>query len=374
MLRYSRELKDNYFSRAVLRLGVLFTLLFLASCASFVSPSRVQPTDLEGKIKELQTFHREELGVASRMKVIGHGAGSFRHYPMDLVSSTKDKGVRGNNGLFTRAKALPVSDLIRNAFEKYGLDAVEIDVQVPPKARGRDGKTARAFIMHNTPKWDAVSRPNLAAEYMQKNSLESVLQEFVKHGYHQGKVLYLELKSTAECQKGRPLSKKCQHYIDTVSDIIQPFLGADYSKERSWLRLISFSPYMLSSIRNSLEGNASSNTRYELIVGYTRDWIWGTNWIKACLAQSKGPVPEFNQTMKNFIINNTFIDRVWFSVKGIRNPGNEFAEVIRSRKETESPLEMNVAVYDVGNAKYRRRLREAKLPISSIMLDIDEPQ
>ena len=357
--------------------AALFAMGWLSGCNSLVSPSRIPSADLQKKTDVLQKLHKSEIGAKENVMVIGHGAGSFRYYPMRPASNKKDKGVEGNNWVFHPAEADKVSTLITRAFEEYELDAVEIDVQVPAEkisaGTSDGGESAKAFVMHDSPDWDAVVKQDSTWAYMQENSLEAVLADFVKQEYHLNKVLYLELKSPRECQV-KALTEACRHYVDTVVDIISPYLSASYAKDQLWLRLVSFSPYMLSAAYAGLDDTEKTRVGFEFIAGYSKDWLWGSNGIKAALAQTKGDVPEFDSSMKKFITESIFINRVWFSVKGMRDPRKEFIDVVESREKSGASIEMSVAVYDVGGGRYRSKLSGSGLPITSILIDIDEPR
>lgn len=139
-----------------------------------VSPERIKKPVLSGEIKKLKDICKSQPGSCNSadLRIIGHGAGSFRHYAMDV---TYDGGIEGNNRLLHIEKAENVNDLMDQVFANKDINAIEIDVHVPLLSHplcDDVGKGNCAFVMHNKPKWDVLDTPDSEAyEYMKKKYL-----------------------------------------------------------------------------------------------------------------------------------------------------------------------------------------------------------
>ena len=384
-------------------LSIIITAVFiLGGCCFgnpdfFVSPSRVTNVDSlklerEKLLKICQSMPGDSCD-SKALEIIGHGAGSYRHYAMDFSNNGKPEG---NNWYYIKhARAINTINLIEETFSTRYVDAVEIDAQIPPQdhpfcieqKRKNQGCT---FIMHNEPEsWDeltAIARPD-AYRYMQNNTTHEVVQYFANNSRKDEKRLYLEIKSSLRCMKPTALpldaEKECLKPGIQVAREIQDIIknSASIDGKSNWLTVVSFSASALQAFRYELEkSNLHEDVGYGLIAGYDEKGWFG---IKECLAQCKGPVPEFSDGMKEFTYKTPWLDRVWFSTKGIVDPGIVFKPIVDKRKSvckalngsTCKPLKFSVSTYDVPPSRLKKVLVKSEggftLPLSSMMIDID---
>lgn len=353
---------------------------------NLVSPSRINDAQLSNAIDRIKAFHHLLNPAVDSLEVIGHGAGSFRHYPMNYQAGHRLTGgkkgmVHGNHYLCSAAQAKPIAELMEQAFREYQLDAVEIDVHLP------DGNHALAdcygYVIHDKLRWDKIQPHDAAYNYLQQNRLDKVLSHFINQGFYRSKVLYLDLKVDADCQilpeTACSISNhRCHHYPRAIANIVKPFLSGEYQSDSGepWLRLVSFSPHTLSSLYKHLHENERNNLSFGVIAGYQNRWIWPFKGIKKYAANSKGPVPLLDNGFLAFIEQTPWLDRVWFSTKGLDNPVTIFQSVNKTRAGSGySALKYSVAHYDVKPKSYRKKLsnvgHDAALDIVSFMVDID---
>ncbi len=352
--------------------------LFLGGCCfgnptPIVSPGRVGPDHLSGEIVKLKSFCKklpDGKCDKNRLEIIGHGAGSFRHYPIDI---TKKGKIVGNDG----AKVHSFAELMKSAFDDRDLTAIEIDAQLPPHINHKlhtDNNPNTSFVMHNTPNWNKLTQKDQpdAFNYLQKNTLPIVLKEFISKGYHQkGKKLYLELKATNECAHPGDTRHQCTDAPSRVARDIQTILKLPDANSHQWLTVISFSASVLETLREKLGEQYQNKIGYALVAGYDKDGLFS---MKAKLAQCKGDVPKFDHTMKTFVATRAWISNIWFSTKGISNPAKEFESLVQMRQKIhpDIPLKFIVASYDRNWNGFEKSIREFPYPLVSIMIDIDD--
>lgn len=368
-----------------------FLLLHLSSCANLVSPSRFHENELASALWDVKQFHSRDAVDSKKLEVIGHGAGSFRHYPMNVrLGDGELLGVRGNDWMTHAAEAKPVTDLIDKAFQFYQLDALEIDVQIPPKdhplCKGLADRCV--FVMHDTPLWSDITEGDKAYQYLRENTLDSVLNHVTRKGYHHNHAIYLDLKATKECQSvsiENPIT--CTEYPLRLVPLLKKYLvihgssttESEVDVNHRWLRLVSFAPTLLHTLYDALK-NTDPNTgkpyrdatSFGVIAGFSND---GEFPFKAHLAQAKGPIPEFGPAMKRYIAKELWIDRLWFSARAFKDPLKHMREIAAMRSalnnSDEDSLIFSVSVYDERQSNYQKKLQDFDLSLASIMIDID---
>lgn len=354
-------------------LGLTLSSCCLGNPTPFVSPGRVSPDHLNDEIMKLKSFCKKlpnNICDKNNLEIIGHGAGSFRHYPMDITQKGK---IVGNDG----AKVHNFVELMKNAFDEHTLTAIEIDAQLPPQINHElhtDSNPNTSFVMHNTPNWNKLTQKNqpVAFDYLRKNSLPIVLKEFISKGYHhKDKKIYLELKVANECAHPGNTSHQCTDAPNRVAKDIQTILKLPDANSHQWLTVISFSASALETLREKLGEQYQNKIDYALIAGYDKD---GPFSMKAKLAQCKGDVPKFDQTMKTFVATHQWISYLWFSTKGISDPVKEFKSLVKMRQRIHPniPLKFNVSSYDRSWNGFKKRIQEFPYPLVSIMIDIDD--
>lgn len=355
-----------------------------------VSPNRINidKGELSDEIKKIHDLCDSMPGncISNKLEIVGHGAASFRYYPMGI---DKDGKVKGNSwSVFKNAKAKNVVDLMDIAFRDHNIEAIEIDVQLPktshPLCKIADKQNC-AFVMHNTPDWKMISNENIDSfRYFQNNTLNIVLSHFMNQNYHtEGKRVYLELKSSLDCTSPDQERIECTDDAFRVANIVKQILSKTNSSEstKNWLIITSFSATALSALREKLEEQFKNQVDYALIAGYDTKGFLG---IKSCLAQCKGPVPQFTKEMQDFASLTPWLNKLWFSTKGISNPIKIFDGVVSKRSklcklrnnESCEKLLFCVANYDQSENKFREIMNNSDEPFThplvSIMIDIDE--
>ena len=360
--------------------------ILLGGCTDLISPSRMLEDNLQQDIADRKVFFKKP-----ELSVIGHGAAAFRDYPMNIVKVRgRAAAVRSNNWLLQAAYASAVKDSLERAFNRYQLDAVEIDIQLPPadhslcKATGDDC----AFIMHDTPQWEAIQKDDVAYDYLLKNRLSQVLEAFVNAGFHHDKTLYLELKTSAACQVIRPEAElQCDSVASRVRKVIQPYLVpryvaqtkiaqpevTDIERKRPWLQIVSFSPSAMASLYAQLPESQRQYVGFSLVAGFTEDASWPMSLLRARLSQLKGPVPVFDEQIQDFVAANVWIERVWFSPKGMSEPVTIMRNLQQRRLEQDalSPLGFSVSVYDTSLASFEKKMAGFDDNLLSFMVDVD---
>ncbi|UTA47126.1 hypothetical protein L1F30_13265 [Simiduia sp. 21SJ11W-1] len=363
-------------------------LALLTGCANLVSPARIHERDLASRLFDIQQFHAGHPEVHAPLEVVGHGAGAFRQYPMNVFESESTVQVRGNHWPLKAAYALPVEQLIDKSFRFYQIDAVEIDVQVPPENHPlcRALGDTCAVVMHDTPDWDAIAPGSPAYQYLLENSLVNILDFVVQQGFHEKHIIYLDLKSPRKCQLTDYANDSCKRYPDLLLPILKKYVAIERHKAptatggASWLRLVSFSPGLLRYLHQRFEGHTPSGkalrdaTSFGFIAGYSGKGFLG---LKPLLAQAKGPVPELSTAMSETIAAAPYIDRIWFSVRGLESPAEEINRLASLRtvalknNSALKPFAFSVATYDVSWQDYQSGLSALKPALTSFMIDVD---
>jgi hypothetical protein len=354
-------------------------------------------TGLQDKVEVLNELCADMGSKAcakgTTLEIIAHGAGSYRHYAMDFDSGIPE----GNSWDLEWANAINATDLINATFETGKVDSIEIDAQVPPEnhpfcIEQESKKLGCSFIMHNSREKDGwgkltASHTPDAYRYMQQNTTYSVIQDFIKVGHHQDKHIYLELKNKLGCMdstqssiSNSPSKKECMKDGERVATEIKDIILANPTKkgQRNWLTVVSFSAASLEGFRSALQNDLKDAVDYGLIAGYDMSGFWGYVGLKDYFAQSKGDVPRFDSNMQSFAINTQWLDRVWFSAKGLGEPAKFMNSIKQQRLNKygkQDPLSFSISTYDV----YHCTLEDALLndehsfigPLNSMMIDID---
>ena len=360
---------------------ISFLVSILIGCASkpdwAVSPGRVNHYELKDEVEKLNTFWKSlpnpKKYPRKKLEIIGHGVGSYRHYPMRVNEKDFPEG--------NKAKAKNITYLMDTAFSSEHINAIELDALPPSTSHElckgeRSTQHSCSFIMHDEPDWTLINNDSTpkSLKYMQNNSVSAALNYFVERGYHKkDKLMYLELKCNGS-------EEKCSDDAVRVANDIKKFVSENQvaKNKRNWLTIISFSPTALKALRCELENTQLHNkVDYALIAGYDKA---GLLWHKKILAQAKGKVPKFDEKVKKFVVTTTWLNRVWFSTRGIANSGSVFKDIDVKRdayckKNACKKLMYSVSSYDKSWKNFQKKLGGDKPFISnlvSIMIDVDD--
>lgn len=356
-------------------------MVLASSCATLqdamVSPGRMQRAQIPDVLKPLY----EARGLPNEpLEIIGHGAGSFRFYPMSVKGG---KTVKSNKWKDCDQPVKDINTLMDMAYEKDSIMSLEIDIQAPPNDNALcNGDQDCLFIMHNKVKWQKLKTDdNEAVKYMQRNTVRQTLQYFVDKDYHLRKRLYLELKYPRGCQSPDSDRSDCGDVSIRLANelvrILETVNVDTIGAENRWLSVISFSALALSEVRSALPSELKDKIDYVLIAGIHPKSSWlGFKWL---IGQTKGPVPMFNKEMREFVVNTPWLDRVWFSTQGIPKFEKVFSELANQRQrncEDCPSIDLSVAVYPLKQDAFVRKLQKTdeafRINLKSMMIDIDD--
>jgi len=366
----------------ITRAIVIGACLLMTSCTTFfdnvASPGRIMRGNLDEGISSLEHVCRgmgENSCFVDNLEVIGHAAGSYRYYPMNIY---KDQYAYGNQwSKKCKSQAKNIGELIDMFFKHDKVSSVEIDVQAPPKdhilcQEGRDC----LFIMHDKPDWDEItSLDSPVVEYLDNNTLRKTLEHFVSEKHYIDKKLYVEIKSQFKCNAPKRNDEKCKYLGERVASVIKDFIKghSEAMSGNNWITIVSFSATALESFRGELSNELKDKVDYALIAGVHP---FGLKWF---LGQLKGSVPLFNKELQKFAITTRWLDRVWFSAQGI----SDYNVLFKSLNEQRvaqccacKPLEFSVASYPYKSEEFyntmTRTIPAFDQSIASIMIDVDD--
>ncbi len=382
VLKNITTMKTNYHIYQTNRFFLfLIVLLVFSSCMQYqynvISPGRVKPG--EELKKHNTTFTQVSKTISSQpdslFEVIGHGAGSWRYYPMGI----NKKGVVYGNGFKNKeTQAIHITWLIDQSIAYDPHMSIELDAQYPPdnhpihKTFPDDG----AYILHNTPEWEkdskAIMKPS-SLNYLHNNTIQKAVEHFVNKEYYKNCNMYIEIKVDKDCYDANTQSSDCKMQCQKLANELKNYaLTYKTDNNKNWLCITSFSPLALQLFRDALPNELKDRFDYVLISGYIGGWF--TAWA----AQRKGYVPAFDSNISNFVIQTEWLDCVWFSVQGIKDYDTVFNDMITKRKTahpTWQEVSFSYATYPKGKDKMIKLMTKGKTklnaPIRSFMLDLD---
>lgn len=349
-------------------ISILTALLMLSSCMqikySFISPGRVNHTSIKAHINYFSMVSDSITSLRKeKYEVIGHGIASWRYYPMGV---SKKGYVYGNNN----SKSFDIIKLMDNSFALDSTLSMELDAQYVAskdtirKIYPSDG----SYILHDIPNWN--NKEMLAPDvltYLHNNTIKKAVEHFVNKGYYFTSKMYIEIKVSGEYFQ--ECDSQCLALANELSAYAKHFKRND---NVNWLCITSFSPYALEKFRGYLPEEIRNNFDYVLIAGYTG------GWPKSKIAQAKGYVPEFNDSMSSFIIKTEWLNCVWFSSQGIKNFKILFSDIIKKRRQLHpewKEISFSFSTYQKKSKKMKKMLTKYpnnRINIKSFMLDFDD--
>jgi hypothetical protein len=335
---------------------------------NFISPGRVEQTEFsEHKSIFAKTSNEISSLDNEHYEVIAHGAGSWRFYPMGI----SEKGIVYGNGFSNKkTKAKPVNQIIDSTLLIDPNISIELDVHYPTK--NSEFNENKGYIIHDQPLWDNdCMRSDHVSEYLNTNTLESVLRHFTERNYYKKSKVYIEIKVKKECDCEAAADSCKTQYVKLAKELNQFAKKYRRTDGDNWLCITSFSSFALKGFRNQLRSETRTLFDYVLIAGYTG------GKLKGRLAQSKGYVPKYDSTIKSFAAETAWLDCIWFSVRGITDFKAEFNDLIERRQKLhpDSPLAFSYATYEKKRKKMIKSLRKGSVlkgRIRSFMIDIDD--
>lgn len=331
---------------------------------TFISPGRVQPGALQSHINHFTAVSDAISGKhQGTYEVIGHGITSWRNYPMGI---SKKGFVYGNN----TTEAWNIIKLIDNSRSLDSTISIELDAQYVPqndtlrKIYPNNG----AYVLHNIPVWG--QNQNVAPKvlkYLADNTLEGAVRHFATQGYYQSAKMYIEIKvakaSFQDCDT------QCYELANELRAFAQQYQRND---RENWLCIMSFSPYALEKFRKYLPDDLKNAFNYLLIAGHTY------SWPKSRIAQAKGYVPRWDDTMVKFVSGTEWLNSVWFASQGITHFKFVFSDVVGKRSQLHPEWKAVSFSYSTYQFKHRKMTRmmtkhpHININIQSFMLDFDD--
>ncbi|WP_196888411.1 hypothetical protein [Aureivirga sp. CE67] len=333
------------------------------------SPGRIKKTEIDSYYQEISSFTKSiNKNEAKEIDLIAHGAGSWRYYPMGINKKGK---VYGNGFRFKKNAAKNINDLIDATLAINKEVSFEMDIQYPPEKHPirKEFPEDHGFIIHDIPNWKKLHIRSKTLDFFKKNTVKKVLKHFTKNNYHQTSKLFFEIKVTEKCYGIKRAT--CEIVCEDLAKGLIPF-AEKYKRDsgENWMQIVSFSPRALRLFREHLPDNLKDKFNYCLIVGFTG------GYIKSKLAQIKGFVPAFDETIKSKILEMDWLDCLWFSIQGITDFKEQF-EALNNRRIAENmkELEFSFSTYQYKKEKLKKMLKsQAKYPFNfqSFLIDIDD--
>ena len=282
--------------------------------------------DLKEKTKTYLNISKGEY-----LSGVGHQAGNYERYPKD----PKDIG----------PDTADISKSMKQSFDVYGLDGIEIDIQVDQENIIDQGIKG-VYVVHDRLKNDLKT---CAIEYLKRNSLEKILQYFIDAKYFEkNKHIYIEIK----CDNSDKLNKRDKTVIESTLNIIDDLLGK-YPKECAdkIYKYISFASFNYRALEKIA---ALSNGKYNLFFIAASNRVLG--WIAGRIF-----CPQFNylgRKLRKTLSESELITGVWFDPCAVNDFGRVFSDINRKRKFRGNlkPLRIFISTYLLEKNDYFDRI------------------
>jgi len=261
------------------------------------------------KIEYLKENTKKCLNIAKGecLSGIGHQAGNYEQYPKD----PKEIGLDTIN----------ISESMKQSFDAYGLDGIEIDIQIDQKNIIEEGMKD-IYVVHNKLK---NGLDTCAIEYLKRNTFEKVLKYFIDTKYFEkNKHIYIEIK----CDDSERLEKQDEAVIEGALNVIDKLLEKKPQEGVEEIcKHISFASFNYRALEKIAK---LSNEKYSLYLIAASNRFLG--WIA-----SKIFYPQFNylgRNLKKTLSESKLITGVWFDPCAVNNFGNIFNEINKKRKNS----------------------------------------
>ncbi len=295
----------------------------------------ISKKNVQEKIESYKERTKRYLNISEgkRLSAIGHQAGNYEQYP-------KDPGEIGPH-------KLDISELMKQSFELFGLDAIEIDIQIDQENVINQG-IKDVFVVHDKLGNDLET---CAVEYLKRNTLENVLKCFIDEKYYKkNKHIYIEIK----CDDSKKLEKQDEAVIERALDVIDELLEI-YPQERAEevFKHISFASFNYKALERTAK---LSNSRHSLFLIVASNRFLG--WIV-----SKTYWPHFNylgKKLKKTLSESELITGVWFDPCAVNNFNKVFNGINRKRESRGElkQLKIFVSTYLLGENDYFNRMKD----------------
>ena len=335
----------------------------------FISPGRVSLSRLNQHHELFTNVCQKINGNDAPIEMIGHGAGSWRYYPMEV---NKQGLVYGNGFTCNKSPAKNINELIDLSVQNHPQMAIELDAHLAPE--GHVIKTKKpennAYILHNIPEWETKKLNKIQSlEYLKQNTIQSSFQHIIDNNYHQQCKTYTEIKVPKEFYKPKNY-KLLKEQCEILAREFGAFSGSHTrTDQQNWVCITSFSTQALTYFYDELKKMKLEKTvDYVLILGYT-------GFINSIFASLKGFVPAFTTSTQGFLSTTPWINKAWFSLQGIRNYHEIFNTIEEKRKvKSLSPISYSFSTYQFSEENLSKKLlcnQDPKYKFGSFMIDLD---
>ena len=264
-------------------------------------------------IEYLKEKTKECLNIANGeyLSGIGHQAGNYEQYPKDPKEIGPD--------------TVDISESMKQSFDVYGLDGIEIDIQIDQKNIIEEG-IKNVYVVHNKLK---NGLKTCAIQYLKRNTLEKVLKYFINTKYFEkNKHIYIEIK----CDDSEKLKRRDETVIESALNVIDELLEKNpQEKTEEIYRHISFASFNYRALERIAQ---LSNSKYSLFLIAASNRFLG--WIV-----SKTFCPHFNylgRKLKKTLSKSELITGVWFDPCAVNN-FREIFNGINQKRESSGELE-----------------------------------
>jgi hypothetical protein len=287
-------------------------------------------------VEKIELYSRETkkaLGLVEkhRLLTIGHQAGDFERYPKDPGKISMD--------------TVDILELMKNSFEDYCLDGIEIDIQIDHK-NIIDENLKDVYVVHN--ELETQLAP-FAIDYFKRNTLRKVIRGFVDSKYHErGKHIYIEIKCNDSERLNNRDNEAISGALDIIDDVVKGFSASETQKIFRHIGFASFNHRALERIAGSAKG------RHNLFFIVASNRALG--WIA-----TKTIYPHFNflgKRLKKVLLRSEFLTGVWFDPCAVKDFSEIFNAMNREREGNPllRPLDVYVSTYLLEEREYFRKL------------------
>ena len=270
----------------------------------------------------------------NRLSAIGHAAGSYQQYPID-ISLPSDK---------------KVSELILDSIKTHDLNGIEIDVQID--------KSGDVYVTHDRIIGD--DKENIKQINKNSEKLNEVITTIYKNGLNNDIRLFIELKTSSQEVTDidelliNGILKSIKYGIDNKSF---------QNKILNNISFISFNYNMLKKFHDENKKIGIVNFRlYQIIASsYNKLLTW-------CIC------PAFSVLNVDLLKKDDILTGIWFDPKGIPDFTTAFNEINNYRKN--KAYEIYISTYGLSKDSYVKALKKNKeglRNITGLIFDIQRP-
>jgi hypothetical protein len=307
-------------------------------------------------VEEIEFYNKRTkkcLGVdeSRRLLKIGHQAGDFERYPKNPEKISMD--------------TVDISDLMKKSFEDYGLDGIEIDLQMD-HGNVIDKAVKDIYVVHD--KLESPLGP-YATSYLKRNTLREVLKGFIEAKYHKkNKHIYIEIKCDDSERLDNQDKTAISGTLDVIDEVVKRYPAGEAEAICRHIALASFNYKALDRTDRLCNG------QHDLFLIVASNRIIGWLAIKTIY-------PHFNffgKRLKKVLSTSEFLKGAWFDPCAVNHFGSIFNGINKEREKNLllKPLKVFVSTYLLQKEDYFDRLeseREKLRHVEGLFFEIKSP-